>query len=98
MIQPMLYSADMPTKLIFWDLFPDINKGGDPVTLEPDTVIFISPVQSFKNIPQPFVEDILEPFFKVMFIVPLKLSILIPASFVIVEKEVFVLGKPEALM
>ena len=97
MIQPVFYS-DMPTKLIFWDLSPDINKGGDPVTLEPDTVILISPVQLFKNIPQPFVEDILDPFFKVIFIFPSKSSILIPASFVIVEKEVSVLGEPEALM
>ena len=51
MIQPMLYSADMPTKLILWDFFPDINKGVDALIVESDTVIFIFPVQLFKCIP-----------------------------------------------
>ena len=51
MIQPMLYFADMPTKLILWDFVPDINKGVDALIVESDTVMLIFPVQLFKCIP-----------------------------------------------
>lgn len=50
MIQPMFYS-EMPTKLILWDLFPDIYKGVDALIVESDTVMSIFPVQLFKCIP-----------------------------------------------
>ena len=50
MIQPMFYS-DMPTKLIFLDLSPSINKGVDALIVESDTVMSIFPVQLFKCIP-----------------------------------------------